>query len=117
MKGQILILLALMMDSSNAIGIKKLDKILQMSTITNKFEPRPNTNPKDMPTPTMIFHGVNSACSGDFEKNIVEQVHQATKGHVECIEIGNGKLDSYIKTMPAQGKEACDKIKDHAIFG
>ena len=48
---------------------------------------------------------------------IVDSIHQGTKGHVECIEIGNGKADSVTKVMLDQSNEACDKIKKHKIFG
>ena len=49
--------------------------------------------------------------------NLVEQVKQGTKGHAECIEIGNGIVSSLINTMNQQSEEACKKIKAHPIFG
>ena len=47
----------------------------------------------------MIFHGVRQVCSEVLLTNLVEQVHQGTKGHVECIEIGNGDMTSLFTTM------------------
>ena len=50
-------------------------------------------------------------CTEDLLKNLVEQIHQATKGHTECIEIGNGDMTSIFTTINSQVEDACKKIK------
>ena len=44
-------------------------------------------------------------------------VHQGTKGHTECIEIGNGDMTSIFTTVNSQTDQACKQIKEHKIFG
>jgi palmitoyl-protein thioesterase len=49
--------------------------------------------------------------------NLEKEVREGTKGHAECIEIGNGMVSSIFNTMIQQSEEACRKIKAHPVFG
>ena len=86
-------------------------------SISIRFDPRPFADPaKKGPLPVAIFHGLHQDCKTESIMNLVQKVAEGTKGHVECIEIGNGIETTLWTSMLSQGDEACKKIKEHTVF-
>ena len=71
----------------------------------------------DIKTPTLIFHGIRQKCEEPNIQDHVNILRKGTGGHVECIEIGNGDVTSIFTPMNIQVEEACQKVKEHPIFG
>ena len=64
--------------------------------------------------PIVLFHGFNDSC--DSTIGISNYLSHVLNVHVKCIEIGNGNQSSIFKSIPTQGKEDCDEIKNDPIF-
>ena len=49
--------------------------------------------------PIAVFHGIAGSCEKDDTQDLVNGLKTALKVHVECIEIGNGVLDSILMPL------------------
>ena len=66
--------------------------------------------------PIAVFHGIVDSCTMKNTSRLVSDLQNDLKVHVECIEIGNGFMDSVIKSIQSQVEEACEKIKANPNF-
>ena len=66
--------------------------------------------------PIAIFHGITDSCAMEVTSTLVNDLKNDLGVHVECIEIGNGFLDTIFKNLQSQVEEACDKIKSNPNF-
>ena len=75
-------------------------KSRKKQVVIENYEPKEKMGPgKNEPTPTVIFHGIKQKCEEEMLVNLVQKVHEGTKAHAECIEIGDGITTSLITTM------------------
>ena len=66
--------------------------------------------------PIALFHGIVDSCTMKNTSRLVSDLQNDLGVHVECIEIGNGFMDSVTKSIDAQVEEACEKIKSNPKF-
>ena len=66
--------------------------------------------------PIALFHGIVDSCTMKNTSKLVSDLENDLGVHVECIEIGNGFLDSVAKPILKQVEEACEKIKSNPNF-
>lgn len=66
--------------------------------------------------PIAVFHGIVDSCEMKNTSTLVNDLRRDLGVHVECIEIGNGFLDTFMKTLESQVEEACEKIKANPNF-
>ena len=66
--------------------------------------------------PIAVFHGILESCDMPNTSKLVNDLKNDLGVHVECIEIGNGYLDTIMKNMTSQVKEACEKINSNPNF-
>ena len=66
--------------------------------------------------PIALFHGILNSCDHEDTSKLVNDLKQDLGVHVECIEIGNGYLDTVFKKFESQVEEACDKINSNPNF-
>ena len=66
--------------------------------------------------PIALFHGIVDSCEMKATAKLVSDLQNDLGVHVECIEIGNGFLDSVTKPIQSQVEEACEKIKSNPNF-
>ena len=66
--------------------------------------------------PIALFHGIVDSCTMKNTSKLVSDLESDLGVHVECIEIGNGFLDSVTKPILSQVEEACEKIKSNPYF-
>ena len=66
--------------------------------------------------PIAVFHGIVDSCEMKNTSTLVNDLRRDLGVHVECIEIGNGFLDTFMKTIESQVEEACEKIKTNPNF-
>ena len=66
--------------------------------------------------PIAVFHGIVDNCEMKNTSQLVNDLRRDLNVHVECIEIGNGYMDTIFKNLPAQVEEACEKIKSNPNF-
>ena len=66
--------------------------------------------------PIALFHGIVDSCTMKNTSTLVNDLTRDLKVHVECIEIGNGFMDSVVKPIQDQVEEACKKIKSNPNF-
>ena len=66
--------------------------------------------------PIAVFHGILESCDMPNTSKLVNDLKNDLGVHVECIEIGNGFLDTIMKNMTSQVKEACEKINSNPNF-
>ena len=66
--------------------------------------------------PIALFHGIVDSCNMKNTSTLVNDLQRDLGVHVECIEIGNGFLDSVAKPIFTQVEEACEKIKANPNF-
>ena len=66
--------------------------------------------------PIALFHGIVDSCTMKNTSKLVSDLQNDLGVHVECIEIGNGFMDSVTKSIDAQVEEACEKIKSNPKF-
>ena len=64
--------------------------------------------------PIAFFHGITDTCQQN--TRLIENLKRDLGVHVECIEIGDGSIDSIVKPIHDQVIEACDKIKSNPHF-
>ena len=66
--------------------------------------------------PIALFHGIVDSCNMKNTSTLVNDLQRDLGVHVECIEIGNGFMDSVAKPIWDQVEEACEKIKANPNF-
>ena len=66
--------------------------------------------------PIAVFHGILESCDMPNTSKLVNDLKNDLGVQVECIEIGNGYLDTIMKNMTSQVKEACEKINSNPNF-
>ena len=66
--------------------------------------------------PIAVFHGIVDSCEMKNTSILVNDLRRDLGVHVECIEIGNGFLDTFMKDLQSQVEEACEKIKSNPNF-
>ena len=66
--------------------------------------------------PIAVFHGIVDSCTMKNTSRLVSDLQNDLEVHVECIEIGNGFMDSVTKPIQSQVEEACEKIKANPNF-
>ena len=66
--------------------------------------------------PIALFHGIVDSCKMKNTSTLVNDLQNDLGVHVECIEIGNGFMDSVVKPIWDQVEEACEKIKNNPNF-
>ncbi len=66
--------------------------------------------------PIALFHGIVDSCTMKNTSKLVSDLENDLGVHVECIEIGNGFMDSVAKPILTQVEEACEKIKSNPNF-
>jgi len=66
--------------------------------------------------PIALFHGIVDSCNMKNTSTLVNDLKRDLGVHVECIEIGNGFLDTVVKPIQSQVEEACEKIKSNPNF-
>ena len=66
--------------------------------------------------PIAVFHGIVDNCEMKNTSQLVNDLRRDLDVHVECIEIGNGYMDTIFKNLQAQVEEACEKIKSNPNF-
>ena len=66
--------------------------------------------------PIAIFHGILESCDMENTSKLVNDLKIDLGVHVECVEIGNGYLDTIMKNMKSQVEEACEKINSNPNF-
>lgn len=66
--------------------------------------------------PIAVFHGIVDSCEMKDTSKLVNDLKSDLGVHVECIEIGNGFIDTVMKPLESQVEEACDKIKSNPNF-
>ena len=66
--------------------------------------------------PIALFHGIVDSCKMKNTSTLVSDLQRDLGVPVECIEIGNGFMDSVVKPIWDQVEEACEKIKANPNF-
>ena len=66
--------------------------------------------------PIAVFHGIVDSCEMKNTSTLVNDLKRDLGVHVECIEIGNGFIDTIMKDLQSQVEEACEKIKANPNF-
>ncbi len=66
--------------------------------------------------PIAVFHGIVDSCTMKATSKLVKDLQTDLGVHVECIEIGNGFMDSVTKSIQSQVEEACENIKSNPNF-
>ena len=66
--------------------------------------------------PIAIFHGIVDSCKMKNTSMLVDDLKRDLGVHVECIEIGNGYMDSVFMPILKQVEYACDQIKSNPNF-
>ena len=66
--------------------------------------------------PIAVFHGIVDSCNMKNTSTLVNDLKRDLGVHVECIEIGNGFMDTVVKPIQSQVEEACEKIKSNPNF-
>ncbi len=66
--------------------------------------------------PIALFHGIVDSCKMKNTSTLVSDLQRDLGVHVECIEIGNGFMDTVVKPIWDQVEEACEKIKANPNF-
>ena len=66
--------------------------------------------------PIAVFHGIVDSCEMKNTSTLVNDLRRDLGVHVECIEIGNGFIDTIMEDLHSQVEEACEKIKANPNF-
>ena len=66
--------------------------------------------------PIAVFHGIVDSCEMKNTSTLVNDLKRDLGVHVECIEIGNGFIDTIMEDLHSQVEEACEKIKANPNF-
>ena len=66
--------------------------------------------------PVAVFHGISDSCKSANSSMIVNDLKRDLGVHVECIEIGNGFMDSIFMPILKQAEYACEQIKNNPHF-
>ena len=66
--------------------------------------------------PIAVFHGIVDSCTMKNTSMLVNDLKRDLGVHVECIEIGNGYMDSVFMPIIDQVEYACNQIKSNPNF-
>ena len=66
--------------------------------------------------PIAVFHGIVDSCTMKNTSMLVNDLKRDLGVHVECIEIGNGYMDSVFMPILDQVEYACNQIKSNPKF-
>ena len=66
--------------------------------------------------PIAVFHGIVDSCNMKNTSMLVNDLKRDLGVHVECIEIGNGYMDSVFMPIIDQVEYACNQIKSNPNF-
>lgn len=66
--------------------------------------------------PIAVFHGIVDNCEMKNTSKLVNDLKNDLNVHVECIEIGNGYMDTIFENLQGQVEDACEKIKSNPHF-
>ena len=66
--------------------------------------------------PIAVFHGIVDSCTMKNTSMLVNDLKRDLGVHVECIEIGNGYMDSVFMPILEQVEYACNQIKSNPKF-
>ena len=66
--------------------------------------------------PIAVFHGIVDSCKMANTSMLVNDLKRDLGVHVECIEVGNGYLDSIFMPILKQVEYACNQIKSNPNF-
>ncbi|KAL1809699.1 hypothetical protein ACET3Z_026689 [Daucus carota] len=62
--------------------------------------------------PFVVFHGIADQCNSKRLQNLTATLSSLSGAHGDCIEIGNGVLDSFFMPIEKQIEIACKKVKN-----
>ena len=66
--------------------------------------------------PIAVFHGIADTCQMKNTSMLVNDLRRDLGVHVECIEVGNGYMDSVFMPIMKQVEYACEQIKKNPKF-
>ena len=66
--------------------------------------------------PIAVFHGIVDSCKMTNTSILVNSLKQDLGVHVECVEVGNGYMDSVLMSITNQVEYACEQIKSNPNF-
>jgi palmitoyl-protein thioesterase len=66
--------------------------------------------------PIAVFHGIVDSCEMTNTSMLVNDLKRDLGVHVECIEVGNGYMDSVFMPFTKQAELACESIKSNPNF-
>ena len=66
--------------------------------------------------PIAVFHGIVDSCKMTNTTILVNDLKRDLGVHVECIEVGNGYMDSVFMPITKQVEYACEQIKSNPNF-
>ena len=66
--------------------------------------------------PIAVFHGIVDSCEMTNTSMLVNDLKRDLGVHVECIEVGNGYMDSVFMPFIKQAELACESIKSNPNF-
>ena len=66
--------------------------------------------------PIAVFHGIVDTCQMKNTSMLVNDLRRDLGVHVECIEVGNGYMDSVFMPIMKQVEYACEQIKKNPKF-
>ncbi|CAA7027866.1 unnamed protein product [Microthlaspi erraticum] len=62
--------------------------------------------------PFVMIHGISAECSDKTNSNFPRLLTNLSGSHGFCLEIGNGKSDSWLMPLSKQAEILCDKVKN-----
>ncbi|KAG7558331.1 Alpha/Beta hydrolase fold, partial [Arabidopsis thaliana x Arabidopsis arenosa] len=61
--------------------------------------------------PFIMLHGISAECSDHTNSNFPRLLSNLSGSRSSCVEIGNGKIDSWLMPLTKQVEIVCDKVK------
>lgn len=65
--------------------------------------------------PIAIFHGIGDYCASG-PSSLIASLEDYLDTHIECIEIGDGKVTSIFTNLTIQAEEACNHLRSNPHF-
>ena len=66
--------------------------------------------------PVAVFHGMGDSCSFSGMQSFSTYLSTKLQTYVECIEIGDGSIDSIAMKFSTQAEQACASIQNNSNF-
>lgn len=66
--------------------------------------------------PVAIFHGMGDSCSFPGMQSFTSYISSKVQAYAECIEIGDGSIDSIAMKFTTQGEQACASLQSNSKF-